>query len=94
LSGFLRQTAQRSGDQIAFGLRVGAESEVWQDRMKVRLGSYLEPSRTNRKFYRLHGTLGLEARLFDFWSWSAGITATVDVAKLYFNWGLGLGLWW
>lgn len=94
MSGFLRQEQERSGDHIAVGLRVGAESEVWQDRMKVRLGSYLEPSRTNAKNYRIHGTLGLDARLFDFWSWSAGITATVDVARSYFNWGLGLGLWW
>jgi hypothetical protein len=94
ISGFLSQTPERSGDQIAYSLRIGAESEVWQDRMKVRLGTYLEPSRVSRKYYRPHGTFGLEARLFDFWGWSARATATVDGAPRYFNWGFSVGLWW
>jgi hypothetical protein len=94
ISAFLLQTPERSGAKISYSLRVGMESEVWQDRMKVRVGSYLEPSRVDRKFYRPHGTLGLEARLFDFWRWSARGTATIDVAPRYFNWGLAVGLWW
>ncbi|HEX6239321.1 MAG TPA: hypothetical protein VFZ61_00450 [Polyangiales bacterium] len=94
MSGFLRQMSEPSGQRLAIGVRVGAESEVWQDRMKVRLGTYLEPSRTSPKLYRPHGTLGLEARLFDFWYWSARATATIDVAPRYFNWGLAFGLWW
>lgn len=94
ISGFLSQRPETSGDKTAFSLRIGAESEVWQDRMKVRLGTYLEPSRVDRKYYRPHGTLGVEARLFDFWGWSARATATVDGAPRYFNWGLAVGLWW
>jgi hypothetical protein len=94
ISGFLSQTPERSGDHVAYSVRVGAESEIWQDRMKVRLGTYLEPSRVSAKYYRPHGTLGVEARLFDFWGWSARGTATVDGAPRYFNWGLALGLWW
>lgn len=94
ISAFLTQTPEASGRRMAYGLRVGAESEVWQDRMKVRLGTYLEPSRVNRKFYRPHGTLGVEARLFDFWHWSSRMTATVDLAPRYFNWGIAVGLWW
>lgn len=94
MSGFLQQQLEPSGDRVAFGVRLGAESEVWQDRMKVRLGTYLEPSRVSPKLYRPHGTFGLEARLFDFWWWSARGTATIDVAPRYFNWGLALGLWW
>jgi hypothetical protein len=94
LSGFLRQTPERAGDHVAVSVRIGAESEVWQDRMKVRVGTYLEPSRVDVKYYRPHGTLGLEARLFDFWGWSARATATVDGAYRYFNWGLSVGLWW
>lgn len=94
ISAFLLQTPERSGAKISYSVRVGMESEVWQDRMKVRVGSYLEPSRVDRKFYRPHGTFGLEARLFDFWKWSARGTATIDVAPRYFNWGLAVGLWW
>jgi hypothetical protein len=94
LSGFLRQTPEASGDHVAYSVRIGAESEIWQDRMKVRLGTYLEPSRVSWKYYRPHGTLGLEARLFDFWGWSARATATIDGAYKYFNWGFSVGLWW
>jgi hypothetical protein len=94
LSGFLSQEPEPSGHQIAYSIRLGGESEVWQDRMKVRIGTYLEPSRVSRKYYRPHGTLGVEARLFDFWGWSARLTATVDGAPRYFNWGLAAGLWW
>jgi hypothetical protein len=94
MSAFILQSPQKSGDRLSFGARLGAESEVWQDRMKVRLGTYLEPSRIDRKFYRPHATFGVEARLFDFWYWSARGTATIDVAPRYFNWGLALGLWW
>lgn len=94
ISAFLLQNPERSGAKNSYSVRVGMESEVWQDRMKVRVGSYLEPSRVNRKFYRPHGTLGFEMRLFDFWRWSARGTATIDVAPRYFNWGLAFGLWW
>jgi hypothetical protein len=94
MSAFLLQQPESSGAKISIGARVGVESEVLQDRMKVRGGTYLEPSRTNRKFYRPHATLGVEARLFDLWRWSARGTATLDLAPRYFNWGLALGLWW
>jgi hypothetical protein len=94
MSAFLLQQPEVSGDKVSFGARVGAESEVMQDRLKVRAGSYLEPSRTKRKYYRPHATLGIEARLFDLWRWSARGTATIDVAPRYFNWGVAFGLWW
>lgn len=94
MSAFLTQEPEVSGDKVSFGARVGLESEVMQDRLKVRGGSYLEPSRTRRKYYRPHATLGLEARLFDLWRWSARGTATIDVAPRYFNWGIAFGLWW
>ena len=94
LSAFLVQQPERSGEKISYGIRMGVESEVWQNRMKLRAGTYLEPSRTDRRYYRPHGTFGVDARLFDFWRWAMRATATVDGAPRYFNWGLALGLWW
>jgi hypothetical protein len=94
IEAFLDQVPERSGQKISYSVRVGAESEIWPDRMKVRAGSYLEPSRFRRSYYRPHVTTGLEARLFDFWRWSARGTATVDLAPRYFNWGIAFGLWW
>lgn len=94
LEAFLDQTPERSGQKVSYGVRMGVESEVWPDRMKVRAGSYLEPSRFERAYYRPHGTAGVEARLFDLWRWSARGTATIDLAPRYINWGLAFGLWW
>jgi hypothetical protein len=94
IEAFLDQTPERSGQKISYGVRVGAESEIWPDRMKVRGGTYLEPSRFQRSYYRPHATAGLEARLFDLWRWSVRGTATLDLAPRYVNWGLAFGLWW
>lgn len=94
IDAFLSQVPERSGQKISYGARVGLESEVWPDRMKVRGGTYLEPSRFSRSYYRPHATTGIDVRLFDLWRWSARGTATVDLAPRYFNWGLAFGLWW
>lgn len=94
LDAFLNQTPERSGRKISYGARVGVESEIWPDRMKVRAGSYLEPSRFKGSLYRAHGTAGFDVRLFDLWRWSIRGTATVDLAPRYFNWGIAFGLWW
>lgn len=94
VSAFLRQAPERSGARISYGARVGLESEVLQNRLKLRGGSYLEPSRYERHYYRPHVTAGMDVRLFDAWRWSVRGTATVDVAPRYYDWGLSVGLWY
>ncbi|MDB4986790.1 MAG: hypothetical protein JWN04_1968 [Myxococcaceae bacterium] len=94
IDAFLNQTPERSGQKISYGARVGIESEVWPDRLKVRGGTYLEPSRFKRSDYRPHATTGFDVRLFDLWRWSVRGTATADLAPRYFNWGIAFGLWW
>lgn len=94
IESFLNQAPERSGQRVTYGARVGVESEVWPDRMKVRGGTYLEPSRFRRSLYRVHGTAGFDVRLFDLWRWSVRGTGTVDLAPRYFNWGIAFGLWW
>jgi hypothetical protein len=95
LTSFLRQRPETSGSgaKNSVGVRVGVESEILQNRMKVRGGSYLEPSRFQRSYYRPHGTLGFDVRLFDLWRWSFRGTATVDFAPRYFDWGAAIGIW-
>ncbi len=79
---------------------VGAQVEVMSNRLRLRAGSYLEPSRTELSGDRLHGTGGFELRLikvkalkgfidFDL-KWEAGL----DAAPRYLNlaW-LGIGFW-
>jgi len=94
VNAFLLQTSEPSGRRLSVGARIGVESEVWQDRMKLRAGSYLEPSRTSARYYRPHLTSGIDVRLFDFWRWSARGTLTTDIAVRYFNWAIAFGLWW
>jgi hypothetical protein len=91
---FLTQVPEVSGRKRSVGVRVGVESEVLSDRLIVRGGSYLEPSRTDRSYYRPHATLGADLRLFDLWGYSLRGTATFDLAPRYFDWGLALGLWY
>lgn len=100
LESFLSQAVQRAGSEITFEPRLGFEAEPWPNRLKVRLGSYLEPSRFTEAGYRVHGTSSLDLRLF---SWDVfGLfddpldfkaSASADLAPRYFDWGIGVGFW-
>ena len=90
---FVAQRPEASGRKISIGVRVGVESEVAENRLKLRGGSYLEPSRFRRASYRPHGTFGTDVRLFDVWHWSIRASATLDLAPRYFDWGLSVGFW-
>ena len=90
---FVAQKPEASGRKVSIGVRVGAESEVVENRLKLRCGSYLEPSRFQRANYRPHGTFGSDVRLFDLWNWSIRASATLDLAPRYFDWGLSVGFW-
>jgi hypothetical protein len=99
LESFLSQRQQRSGEHISIGLRGGVEGEPIAGHVKMRAGTYLEPSRFEGVAYRVHGTLGTEIRLF---SWDLfGLVddfalrfgASADVAERYLNVGFGFGMW-
>ncbi len=99
VEGFLAQERQGSGDEITYSVRLGVEAEPWQGRLKLRAGSYLEPSRFPTGSYRLHGTAGFDLRLFR-WDlfgllddFDIRVGATGDVAVRYFDWGVGVGFW-
>jgi hypothetical protein len=98
---FLEQTVNRSGTQVVYSPRLGVESEVWEDRLKLRGGSYLEPSRFSTSHSRVHGTLGTDIRLFrwdvfglwpDDFNWQVG--GSLDVARSYLSWGVSVAGWY
>jgi len=99
LESFLQQRRQTSGEYVSFGVRAGVEGEPIAGYVKMRAGTYLEPSRFAGVGYRVHGTLGTEIRLFswdlfgllDEFTFRAG--ATADVAERYLNVGFGFGFW-
>jgi hypothetical protein len=98
---FLDQTVNRSGAKVVFSPRVGAESEVWENRLKARGGVYLEPTRFDTSDPRVHGTLGMDLRLFrwnvfglwpDDYMWQIG--GSVDIARQYLTWGASIAGWY
>lgn len=99
VEGFLAQQRLVSGEDITVSFHLGVEGEPWTDRLKLRAGGYLEPSRFATAGYRVHGTAGFDLRLFtwdlfgllDEFDLRAG--ATIDVAERYFDWGISVGFW-
>jgi len=98
---FLSQVVNRSGQAVVFSPRIGAESEVWPRLLKVRAGSYLEPTRFESSSPRWHATAGCDVRLIrwnvlglwpDHYLWR--VSASVDVSERYFVWGLSIGGWY
>lgn len=98
---FLDQRVNRSGESIVYSPRLGAESEIWENRLKVRGGAYLEPTRFASSSPRVHTTLGVDLRLFrwnvfglwpDDFMWQVG--GSVDVAPRYLTWGVSIAGWY
>ena len=98
---FLSQNINRSGAKRVYSPRLGVEAGVIPEWLKLRAGSYLEPTRFETSSPRLHGTFGLDARLlmwnvFGLWPddyvWRLGLGA--DAAARYFTWGLTIGGWY
>ena len=98
---FLFQTVQRSGEKVTLSPRLGFETEVWPTRMKIRGGTYLEPTRFAESSPRWHGTLGVDISLFKwdvFGIWPEDyrwqLTAAVDLARAYGAFSFGIGGWY
>ncbi|RYZ07562.1 MAG: hypothetical protein EOO73_11325 [Myxococcales bacterium] len=80
--------------------RVGVEAEVVPHVLRLRAGSYYEAERVNLKPVRLHGTGGLDVRLFrwnvfgligpfDYWQ----LSVAADAARAYLNTSFSIGFW-
>jgi hypothetical protein len=98
---FVFQTVQRSGQEITVSPRFGFESEAWPGRMKIRAGTYLEPSRFAESTARIHGTVGFDVRVlkwdvFGLWpeDYQWQITAAIDLARAYGAFSVGIGGWY
>lgn len=93
---FAEQQLQRSGSSTSLGARAGVEVEAIPGRLRLRTGAYWEPARFDRAGGRLHGTFGIEGRVFEFQLWGlrrGRIGVTTDIASRYRNIGFSLGLW-
>jgi hypothetical protein len=90
VAAYLTSERQASGQNSVVSVRGGAESEIIDNRLVVRGGSYIEPSRFAR-VPRLHVTMGGDVRVNFYWDWR--VTLSLDFAANYRNSSLGLGFW-
>jgi len=97
---FLQRVVARSGARVVYSPRLGVETELVPNWLKIRAGTYGEPSRFATSRNRLHGTLGFDSKLFpwtvfglfdDETEWRAG--ASLDAAPRYLGWGVSVGVW-
>src|SRR5262249_31946784 len=96
---FMTQRREASGRGFSWGARAGLEGEPVENRLKLRIRSYFEPSRFADGSARVHATFGTDVRLF---SWDVlglldpieiRIGAAMDVAVRYMNYGISVGVW-
>jgi len=94
---FVLKQLQRSGRKTAVSVRAGAEYEWFPGRLRLRAGSYWEPSRFDGVPGRLHGTGGVEFSFYNFRFWGdpyrLRLSLLFDAAKRYANAGVSIGFW-
>jgi hypothetical protein len=88
---FLQGEVQQSGQHASLSPRLGVESELWEDLITLRGGAYYEPSRFDNNPGRVHLTGGGDLHVAFGWDWK--ISAVLDIADRYSNFGLGVGFW-
>lgn len=99
---FLERVAQHSGASLNYSPRVAVETETVPNWLRLRAGSYHEPSRfpSNQKGGRVHGTLGFDAKLLPFDGFGLfhegtiwRVSGSLDAARNYFGWSVAIGVW-
>ena len=93
----LAQKIQPVGTDDTLGVRLGSELETIPGRLRLRLGTYYEPSNYQGVSSRMHVTGGCEVRLFHTSIWGEydwSLSATVDSARDYLNVLVSIGFWY
>lgn len=97
----VNQTVNRSGQKVVLSPRLGIEASIIPTLLKVRGGSYIEPTRFDGGDERVHVTAGLDVKLlvwnvFGLWPdnymWRLGLGG--DAARDYYTWGLTIAGWY
>ncbi len=93
LEAYFEDKLQLTRQRMSLGFRVGGETEAIPDKVRIRGGFWLEPSRFNDVRGRLHWTGGLDFLLFTFFDYQWRASMVFDLAAQYRVAGLSLGLW-
>jgi hypothetical protein len=99
IDGLTRQERLESGQHWSVSVALGLEAEVVARRLRLRAGSYWEPSRYEGQPGRIHATAGWLLRMFDFriplMGWRGiSFQVAVDLAYHYTNITLSLVSFW
>jgi hypothetical protein len=101
IESLLTQKVNRSGQRVVSSPRVGIETGIVPERIKLRAGSYLEPTRFETSDMRVHATAGIDIKLFrwnvfgawpDNYMWRIGLSG--DASTRYYTFGLSVGGWY
>ncbi len=93
LDGWFEQESQAVVQKPRLSVRAGYQGELWRNRMIVRGGFYVEPSRFRESSARPHVTGGVDFRLFKLiWMWRAGLA--LDIAPQFAQISLSGGFWY
>lgn len=99
LEGFIDQRRELVGRSVSVAPRFAAESEPIPNLLRLRAGVYMEPSRFVDGTARQHFTFGGDLRIF---AWdlfglvpmtTLKLSAFLDVAPRYQNFGFAIGAW-
>jgi hypothetical protein len=102
IESMLDRRVQRSGERLSISPHIGAETEIVPHWLKLRGGSYLEPTRfdSNAKGARLHATFGFDQKVLGwnvFGAFDDGtewrVSGSVDASRNYLGWGATIGVW-
>lgn len=93
LDAFVLQQMASRGEHVSVGVHVGLESEVVDNRLVLRGGTYFEPARYADVRGRIHGTFGFDLRLIRLFGTDFKVIAFVDGARRFVNWGISVGVW-
>lgn len=99
LEGFINRERELVGRTVSISPRFAVESEPVPDLLRFRAGVYVEPSRFVDGTARQHFTFGSDVKLF---AWNIlglfpgriwRLSAFLDVAPRYQNFGFAIGVW-
>jgi hypothetical protein len=98
VQGFVDQRLEPYGRSVTVTPHLGVETEPLPQRLQWRGGIYLEPARFEDANPRVHGTAGLDIRLwtvnaFGLFPHPWTLRLALDLASRYTNWGVSLGPW-
>ncbi len=102
IESMLNRSVQRSGEGSSFSPHLGVETELVPHWLRLRGGSYLEPSRfrSNPNGARVHATFGFDQKLLSWTVFGAmpddtawRVSGSLDAGRSYLSWGIGIGVW-